>query len=59
LSLVRMGAAMGLRVPSDFGALNQLTLLMQPAHLSAMAGRALEAWERDAERAAYVRRHLD
>ena len=59
LSLVRMGAAMGYSIRTDFGTLNQFALLMQPAHLEAMAGRPLGPDERDAERAAYIRKNLN
>lgn len=58
ISLVRMGVAMGYPVRTDLSALNQLTLLTQPAHLEAMAGRALEPAERGAARADYVRKNL-
>jgi len=59
LSLVRMGAAMGYPVRTDFGTLNQFTLLMQPAHLEHMSGRALGPDERDAARADYIRKNLN
>jgi len=58
VSLVRMGVAMGYPIRADLGALNQLTLLTQPAHLEAMAGRALKPEERGAARAEYVRKNL-
>ena len=59
ISLIRMGAAMGYPIRTDFSALNQFTLLMQPAHLQARAGRALEPAERDAARADYIRENLN
>jgi protein arginine kinase len=59
ISLVRMGVAMGYPIQTDFSTLNQLTLLMQPAHLEAIAGRALEPAERDAARAGYIRKNLN
>jgi protein arginine kinase len=58
VSLVRMGAAMALPVGADFGTLNQLALLMQPAHIQAAAGRALSPAERDAFRADCLRQSL-
>lgn len=58
LSLVRMGVSMGMAISLDYATLNQLTLQMQPAHLQAAAGRALSDAERDAERAARLRKRL-
>lgn len=58
MSLVRMGAAMGWNMGADFSTFNQVTLLMQPAHIEAAAGRALGPAERDAFRAEYLRKKL-
>ncbi|HAT73071.1 MAG TPA: ATP--guanido phosphotransferase [Elusimicrobia bacterium] len=58
ISLARMGAAMGWNIGVDFSTFNQVTLLMQPAHIQAAAGRALNPDERDAFRADYLRGKL-
>ncbi len=58
VSLVRMGAAMGWNMGLDFSTFNQATLLMQPAHIQAAAGKPLGGDERDAFRAEYMRKKL-
>ncbi len=58
ISLARMGAAMGWDMGLDFSTFNQVTLLMQPAHIQAAAGRELSPAERDAFRADYLRKKL-
>lgn len=58
ISLARMGAALGWDVGVDFSTFNQITLLMQPAHIQAAAGRPLAPEERDAFRADYLRKKL-
>ncbi len=58
ISLARMGAAMGWNMGLDFSTFNQVTLLMQPAHIQAAAGRELSPAERDAFRADYLRKKL-
>ena len=58
VSLVRMGAAMGWNMGHDFSTFNQVTLLMQPAHIQAAAGRELAPAERDAFRAEFLRKKL-
>ncbi|MDA8242675.1 MAG: protein arginine kinase [Elusimicrobia bacterium] len=58
ISLVRMGAAMGFSTGLDFSTFNQLTLLMQPAHIRAAAGKDLGPAERDACRAELLRGRL-
>lgn len=59
MSLARMGAAMGWDMGMDFSTFNQLTLLMQPAHIQAAAGRALDAAGRDAFRADCLRKRFN
>jgi len=59
ISLARMGAAMGWKAGLDFSAFNQLTLLMQPAHIQSAAGRALTPEARDAFRAECLRKRLN
>lgn len=58
ISLARMGAAMGWNMGLDFSTFNQATLLMQPAHIQAAAGKPLDSEERDAFRAEYLRKKL-
>ena len=58
ISLARMGAAMGWDMGVDFSTFNQMTLLMQPAHIQAAAGRELNPAARDAFRAEYLRKKL-
>ncbi len=58
ISLARMGAAMGWNIGVDFSTFNQVTLLMQPAHIQAAAGKELNPAERDAFRAEYLRKKL-
>jgi len=62
LSLVRLGVTMGLlRTPSDFPDLrtvNQLMLLVQPAHLQRAVGRELDQEQRRVARASLLRAKL-
>lgn len=59
LSALRMGIDMGVIPKISMDALNELFVFSQPAHLQKMEGRELEAAERDAVRAAYLRRRLE
>ena len=56
VSLARMGAAMGWDMGMDFSTFNQVTLLMQPAHIQAAAGKELGPEARDAFRAEFTRK---
>ena len=58
LSLVRLGVVSGMITDVDLGTVNQLILLVQPAHLQKTAGRALSQSERRVERASLVRRYM-
>jgi len=58
LSLVRLGMDMGLIVNLKYTDLNSLFLLMQPAHLQKLSGRALGSSERDVRRADLIREKL-
>jgi protein arginine kinase len=58
ISLARMGAAMGWNMGVDFSTFNQVTLLMQPAHIQAAAGRPLDPDARDAFRGEFLRKKL-
>ena len=55
LSLVRLGLAQGLLSGADMGAVNGLTVRVQPATLINSAGRQLEPGERDRIRADILR----
>ena len=58
VSAVRFGVALGIGVPVDLMALNQLLVLTQPAHLTKVAGREMSETERNAFRADLVRERL-
>jgi protein arginine kinase len=58
LSRVRLGLALGWKLPADLALVNDLTLTTQPAHLSLLAQKELSPLDRDALRAALVRRRL-
>lgn len=58
LSLVRLGVDLGFIQNLKYSDLNRLFLLIQPAHLQKLDGRALGPSERDIRRADLVRDHL-
>lgn len=58
LSLVRLGVDLGFVKNLKHIELNSLFLLMQPAHLQKMYGRALGSSERDVKRADLIRERL-
>jgi protein arginine kinase len=58
LSRARLGLALGWKLPADLALVNELMLTTQPAHLDLLAQKELSALERDALRAAMVRRRL-
>lgn len=58
LSRLRLGLALGWKLPADLSLVNELTLSTQPAHLDLLAQKTLAPLERDALRAALVRRRL-
>lgn len=58
LSAVRLGVDMGLITNIDRQAINELFLMIQPAHLQKLEQRKLTVAERDAKRAALIRKHL-
>jgi protein arginine kinase len=59
LSLVRMGVLIGLIKPAvDPKQINQLMLLVQPAHLQKVVGKDLDQEQRRIARAAFVRSRL-
>ena len=59
LSAGKMGARAGVLPAIPAGTLNELFLLSQPAHIQKMLARALSPEERDAERAAFIRKRLE
>ncbi len=58
LSRLRLGLALGWKLPADLALVNELTLSTQPAHLDLLAQKELTPLDRDALRAALVRRRL-
>ena len=58
LSLVRLGVDLGFITRLNHAELNSLFLLIQPAHLQKLDGRALGASERDIRRAELIREKL-
>ncbi len=58
LSRLRLGLAMGWKLPADLSVVNELTLSTQPAHLDLLAQKELSPLDRNALRAALVRRRL-
>ncbi len=58
LSAVRLGMETGLVPPVDRAALNELLLLIQPAHLQSLEGRTLPAEEQAVRRAELIKRRL-
>ena len=59
LSAVRMGINIGLIKDLSMATVNQLFIHTQPAHLQELRGEALDADERNVERATYIRSRLD
>jgi protein arginine kinase len=58
LSRLRLGLALGWKLPADLSLINELTLTTQPAHLDLLAQKELSPLDRDALRASLVRRRL-
>ncbi len=58
VSLLRLGVDMGFVANLTHGELNNLFLVMQPAHLQKLYGRALGSSERDIRRADLIRERL-
>ncbi len=59
LSALRLGADLGVLKGLSARTISEMFLLIQPAHLQKLERRALEAEERDAARADFVRRRLE
>jgi len=58
LSQLRFGVKLGLVTDVPMATINKLFVMTRPAHLQRLAGRDIEAQERDAFRADYIRRCL-
>jgi protein arginine kinase len=57
-SMVRLGVDTGILKNVDNKALNELFIVIQPAHLQKIEGKKLNAFERDTKRAAVIRQKL-
>lgn len=58
LSIIRLGIDLGVVKDIDLKAINELFILMQPAHLQKLGGKMLSPQDRDARRAALIREKL-
>ncbi|MDD5440407.1 MAG: protein arginine kinase [Candidatus Omnitrophica bacterium] len=58
LSTIRLGIDLAIIKEPDVKVLNELFILMQPAHLQKLEGKALSPQERDVKRAALIREKL-
>ncbi len=58
LSMVRLGIDMGILKDISTQAINELFIMIQPAHLQKIEGKKLSASERDAKRASLIRSKL-
>lgn len=58
LSLVRLGIGLGIIKKIDIHKLNELLMLIQPAHLQKLAGKELSSSERDIKRSELIREKL-
>ena len=55
LSKLRLGVGLGMIPHTDLGTLNKLMLLIQPAYLQMLAGKNLDPFNRDLQRAILIR----
>ena len=58
ISAVRLGVGAGLVNDVPVRTLNELLVYIQPAHLQKLTGTTMDAQERDAARAEYIREAL-
>lgn len=58
LSMVRLGIDLGIIKEVDRKAINELFIMIQPAHLQKIEGKKLTTVERDSKRAALIRKKL-
>ncbi|MBI5244694.1 MAG: ATP--guanido phosphotransferase [Elusimicrobia bacterium] len=56
LSYIRLALSLGWKIPASLDAVNELTVLARPGHIQMLAGRALDAGERDFLRASLLRK---
>ena len=59
LSLIRLGIDIGTISDIDRSVLNEILIVMQPAHLQAIEGKELNSMERDIKRADLIRERLE
>ncbi|MDP8245130.1 MAG: protein arginine kinase [Candidatus Hinthialibacter antarcticus] len=59
LSTLRLGRSLGVLDAPSIGSINEMLILMRPAHLQKRADRVLKTNERDEYRAEYVRDWID
>lgn len=57
-SMVRLGVDMGILKHVDTKAINELFIMIQPAHLQKIEGKKINAFERDTKRATVIRQKL-
>ena len=58
LSMIRLGIDMGILKDVSHKTINQMFLMIQPAHLQKIDGKKLNAFERDTKRASLIRQKL-
>ena len=58
LSMVRLGVDLGIITNVDRKAINDLFIMIQPAHLQKIEGKKLSAAERDKKRASLIRQKI-
>ncbi|MBI5597900.1 MAG: ATP--guanido phosphotransferase [Elusimicrobia bacterium] len=58
LSAMRLGLSLGWELPADLTTVNELTVLSQPGHVQMLAGKELDAGDRDFLRATLLRGKL-
>ncbi|MFA6002486.1 MAG: protein arginine kinase [Elusimicrobiota bacterium] len=58
LSALRLGLSLGWDAPADFGGINELMIMTQPAHILMLAGKPLSAPDQAVLRATLMRRRL-
>jgi protein arginine kinase len=58
LSMIRLGVDMGILKDVGHKTINQMFLMIQPAHLQKIEGKKLNAFERDTKRASLIRQKL-
>lgn len=59
LSMVRLGVDLGIIPDVDRNSINELFIMIQPAHLQKIEGKKLSTAERDTKRAALIRQKME